>query len=381
MKKNIILLTLQVLIFQGLAQITIISSDMPYVPCTYYPVSASIAGFSNPIVGANMVWNYSSLVSSQNYQFSYLIANSTLYPDATIKDTSLSGTIIPGRVYYYTGFFKKTNDYFAYLGNQVFEQRYSIATVTGGVNDSAIFPVQHYPAALPVKSLVFPMTVGTNWNSIYVDVINFNLTIAAVALNNAPSTKKSYILRNDSIIGWGSLIVPTLSGPSLPAEVLMMKRISIVTDSFFIAGNPAPAALLANFGLSQGQQTITNRYLFWRKFAVYPLLVINYGSNNFTSPSSVFYDGMASNVGVVYNQKLDISLYPNPANEYLKIDLKNSNNIYKSIEIYSIQGVRIKKLESTDIKEIINISELESGIYFIRLNGNNVQNTYKFIKK
>ena len=383
MKKIILFIAFNVFIFGNImSQITINSGDMPFVPCNYIPVAAGLSGFTNPVVGNNIAWDYSSLTTSQTYLNSYLAANSTLYPDATLKDTSLNGTIIPGRVYYYTGFYKKTSEFFGYLGSQVFEQRYSIASVTGGANDSAIFPNQNYPVGTIAKTLIFPMTIGTNWSTAYTDAINFNLTIAAAALNNVPSIKKSYITRTDSVVGWGSMIVPTMSGPSLPAQVLMLKRISVVTDSFFIAGSPAPAALLSNFGLSQGQQTVSNRYMFWRKFAIYPMLIVNYGSNNFTTPSSVFFDGMANNVGFVEKLGNDISLFPNPANDYLSIDCKNlfqSKNI--KLQLYNIQGNLLKEIQENGLMKPIDISELSPGIYFVNIISSKINKTLKFIKK
>ncbi|MFY0599643.1 MAG: T9SS type A sorting domain-containing protein [Cyclobacteriaceae bacterium] len=73
-----------------------------------------------------------------------------------------------------------------------------------------------------------------------------------------------------------------------------------------------------------------------------------------------------------------ISLYPNPANEYINIIGKGVNNI-SSIEIYNVQGKLVinKQVDSNSI----DISSLNKGVYMVRINDNTGKiRTEKLIK-
>ena len=74
-----------------------------------------------------------------------------------------------------------------------------------------------------------------------------------------------------------------------------------------------------------------------------------------------------------------IALYPNPTSKVLSIDNKTSE-VITSVEIYSINGALIRKVQNTEIIESINVSDLEKGIYFIKLELNNQVLNYKFVK-
>lgn len=75
-----------------------------------------------------------------------------------------------------------------------------------------------------------------------------------------------------------------------------------------------------------------------------------------------------------------ISLYPNPTSDILNIDNSTSNEI-KNATIYSISGALVKEVKSTNSIESISVSELHSGIYFVKLLVNDEIINFKFIKK
>lgn len=72
----------------------------------------------------------------------------------------------------------------------------------------------------------------------------------------------------------------------------------------------------------------------------------------------------------------DISIYPNPATTEIKIDLPYVNNF--TSEIIDPNG---KTLLRTQNQNTINISNLKSGIYFLRLISGNYAYTQKIIKQ
>ena len=75
-----------------------------------------------------------------------------------------------------------------------------------------------------------------------------------------------------------------------------------------------------------------------------------------------------------------ISLQPNPADNY--IDLRvNSNVAVKEAVVYNAFGQMIQTVELTDNHARINLSEMAAGMYFVRVNGDNISATKKFIKR
>jgi len=68
-----------------------------------------------------------------------------------------------------------------------------------------------------------------------------------------------------------------------------------------------------------------------------------------------------------------INIYPNPANEYLSIQISGEENIYTSLSIYTIDGKLYyqKALSYDDFSIKVNTKFFSDGIYFIRLISNN----------
>jgi hypothetical protein len=72
-------------------------------------------------------------------------------------------------------------------------------------------------------------------------------------------------------------------------------------------------------------------------------------------------------LGIEQNDLNDsISIYPNPADDYLTIS--NNNTGIETIELYSVLGNKV--FEKTDINSLtksINISNLPSGVYLLKV--------------
>ncbi len=83
-------------------------------------------------------------------------------------------------------------------------------------------------------------------------------------------------------------------------------------------------------------------------------------------------------IGVKDNLFTDISIYPNPVKNELSISLKHN----AKITICDITGKHIKTLyKAKPGIRVINVSNFESGIYFITISRGTQNNTYKFIKQ
>jgi len=85
-------------------------------------------------------------------------------------------------------------------------------------------------------------------------------------------------------------------------------------------------------------------------------------------------------VGVTETELLNFRIYPNPASNELIIDGLNFNKM--KFEIYNLIGQKINNgiLEKTNSQKI-DISNLQSGVYLLKISNEEKVKTYKFIKK
>ncbi|MCX6257132.1 MAG: T9SS type A sorting domain-containing protein [Bacteroidia bacterium] len=361
------------------AQTPVILNDanMPFVAGQQYkPVGANMTGFVLPVAGSDQTWDYSSLVQTTSYLYTYVTPPTAEFPTATYADTGIAVSFIANTVYYTDYYYIINSSYVASLGSVNKKQEYNISAETGGAQDSCIFPAQTFSFDNPNLTMAFPATGNSEWNVDYTEKVNFQLSIAAYALNHVPCQRVSHITKKDTVIAWGTIIVPTNSGPSIPYQTLLVKRQYASADSFYMNGSPASSLLLTAFGLSQGQITKTNRYMFWRPESVYPALMVNFGSNDFTTPTSLFYDGFATPLGISEQGKTDCySVYPNPARDFIIVAANPGSNL----AIYDISGRILFQTKITGSIVNIPVDQLAAGMYFAKINDGNIILQKKFM--
>jgi Secretion system C-terminal sorting domain len=83
------------------------------------------------------------------------------------------------------------------------------------------------------------------------------------------------------------------------------------------------------------------------------------------------------NKGIVSNL---ITIYPNPANDKITIEISGKTN-ESNLAIVNIEGQELITRQITAPKTLIDISNLPSGVYFVRLTNNKTVSTWKFIKQ
>jgi len=79
------------------------------------------------------------------------------------------------------------------------------------------------------------------------------------------------------------------------------------------------------------------------------------------------------------NQKAIIEIYPNPATTTINIECDSKQNL--NLSIFNIVGECLLQRDFSSSKEEINISNLPSGLYFIRLNNPEGSVVKKFVKE
>lgn len=100
--------------------------------------------------------------------------------------------------------------------------------------------------------------------------------------------------------------------------------------------------------------------------------------NSMFNQQAVYSSVMLSNESF---EKLDFSLYPNPSEDYIEIQLNNefTNNV--SLELYNQIGLICKTEKLFSSKTRIETGDLSSGIYFVKIKTENETIVKKLIKK
>jgi beta-glucanase (GH16 family) len=74
-----------------------------------------------------------------------------------------------------------------------------------------------------------------------------------------------------------------------------------------------------------------------------------------------------------------IKLFPNPVTD--KLTIRYSENKPANVEVFSIYGQKLYGCELLEEDTIIDVSDFQNGVHFVRLYADSGMQTYKFIKK
>ncbi len=109
------------------------------------------------------------------------------------------------------------------------------------------------------------------------------------------------------------------------------------------------------------------------------LLVNNSASN----AGALYYVDMVSVTSIPLSTKenriSEFRIYPNPVNDILNINFKGSE--IKSIEIYNVLGQMVLVVTNAENTKNIDVSNLKSGSYFVKVKSDSGNSVAKFIKK
>jgi len=80
-------------------------------------------------------------------------------------------------------------------------------------------------------------------------------------------------------------------------------------------------------------------------------------------------------------KKLNVSIYPNPTTDILNIQTEENLPENTTAIVYDVTGKRVlnEPLQNSNLNNI-NVSNLNSGVYILQINGNRIDQTFKFIK-
>jgi len=287
------------------------------------------AGITEGSSGTSQVWNI-NVVDSATYTLSYVAPSSTTY-SGTFSGSNLAST-------------ENNSDYTFY---------------TTSANDMIIdgigSPATTYAYANTVKFFQYPCSYGTNFTD------NFSATYTS-------GGNTVYRSGNISFNADASGILNTSFGSF--GSVLRIKTVQNIKDSINVMGNPVVT------------NTVTTTYNFMDPAYKHPLFQVIYTAvtvmgNTINTKMVRTYDPNSNGLNELLKNN-NFSVYPNPANNLITV---NYNGVSPAnISITDITGkVVLQHLINSSRTEMLDISALNKGLYFITLNNGSEKNTRKLI--
>ncbi len=302
-----------------------------------------------PTTGENMIWDYTNLqfdTDDIEVTLRNPAGSDPQVPEANVINTFLAGGVLPGTIFEATFYRLLDDDGFRYLARKSGALDVGIGAVTGVPTDSLNFleTLDIYEEELPICQ--FPMHYGDVLPTINFTVSNdFLVTAQGFGLDHAPAQSKFYSSYEISISGWGTLRVndPT-TGEPVELEVLLQEVLESETDSFFLAGMPAPPTLLGAFGLVQDAKSQEKCYEFWAKGLNSPALIIfEFSDGTRTARVNPEVGGFISSTRKVAREYLPVAVSPNPANGHFQLQFEKTEASPWVFECSNLLGQTIQQ--------------------------------------
>lgn len=325
-------------------------------------------GMSLPTTGDNQVWDYSSIqTTGSGYTESYEAASNPAFPAATHTRTAYYGLAsfqLDGMTYFQN---TTTGEY--YMGNSYEEASFDL----NGMG-TLFIPTQANPYGSGHTDLQLPAQYNSSWQTDIHAPLNAEITLPLMGLDKAPTLYNQINMYRDTVVGAGTLKLPG----NVTVEALLVKSERTMLDSFYVAGQPAPTALLTALGLEQGSGYTLTYYRFYAAGIAGPLLTFN-GNNASTMWVEMRDDLSTTSVGTSENTTRPVQLYPNPVTGHaatLAFD-KTTNGAW-SITVRNMMGQTVQTLPVQQSAGAVTVQialdpTLANGTYFYEIRNENAE--------
>jgi hypothetical protein len=86
-------------------------------------------------------------------------------------------------------------------------------------------------------------------------------------------------------------------------------------------------------------------------------------------------------LSVKENAFANFTIYPNPADNVLNISLNNTNELPETVRVFNVLGQAVVTKSVTNSSDLnVNVSSLQKGIYFVRIENETTSGVVKFVK-
>jgi len=108
----------------------------------------------------------------------------------------------------------------------------------------------------------------------------------------------------------------------------------------------------------------------------------NKNGNNLYLDNIWVYEGAEPSVSIVENNNLnEISIYPNPTNDNIVINLKGNDLDNASIQLFDILGKVVYSKQMLKQEQTVHLGNFKQGVYLLKFNNNKGSKVYKVIKR
>lgn len=339
MKKLFTSILLLVLAFHLRAQITIERSDytlQPNVPVKGWRMAP--AGVTAPQEGAGVTWDFSGQALTGQSNYTKSTANDPDFPDANLADATLALQL--GLVPQPITFFERLDDSgYATIGRKTSEIRVPSQSITGGPNDTITFLAKTNIYEEENYFFQFPLNYQdvTSYN-ITIEV-DFEITVAAFGLDHVPAGQLAYISATDTVVGYGTLILPNPDGTGpVSMEALLTRRNRTRLDSFFLAGQPAPQVMLNVLGLTQGEVSQRTEYTFYVKGLSRSAISMSFDDGDIEISMADDIRNLVSSTPKVAANLLPTAVFPNPTTGRFQVAFDKSDARDWTFSLYNPLG-------------------------------------------
>ncbi len=347
-------------------------SDLPQsaytLPKTFFKKELSWFGsIAAPLPSVNQSWNYGSYVVAGSSAFQFLNVREDYFPGANMRREGaadyIKGNFIPYDVYY-----NLDADGFKEMGRHYFEFGLDLEYVSGTPGDSLYIPEQNVSATpQPAYQLRYPQTYTDQYNYDVTYSVEGMVTFSLAGYDHLPFVKKTTEMYEVTAAGWGTAVVPAPGGVSEALPALLQRVKITVTDSFFVDGQPAPAPLLAFFGLPSGAAvTFSHTYLYHGR-SFMPLLHFQHNDGDFGPVDNLYliYDELGT-TGVDEVAADPVMPFPNPCTDWLFVPVTEAGTF---IKLYDLNGREIvsRYFPQAGLAELYIPSEIKSGLYLLQI--------------
>ena len=242
---------------------------------------------------------------------------------------------------------------------------------------------------ITAKGFEWKATTGGTYTQIAGTGTGNNFTANLTGLTaNTGYTFRAFITFNGQTVTGNEMTFTTQNQDVEPCDVPTGVTVSAVTDeSITITWNNAAGVNSWNIqyrpvgGTLSSATSNTNSYTIngLQPETTYEIQVqANCGGGNLSEWSSAVTG--TTTVGIDSWLANSVSLYPNPAKEYVDIRVDGDLNV-KTMEVYDVYGKLLNTVIVTENPTRINISGLANGMYFVRVTTEEGMVTKTFVKK
>ena len=299
-------------------------------------------------LGADQSWDFSTITTA-NTQNNATIA----YSDATNNQAAPTGSTIIESKNAITFYYKGSTNMLEILG-------YTDASSHFSVPENSGITARNWPYA-------YSNSINDQGNGTY-----------STSIQNVPSTGNISPQFNSKFAGYGTLKAP---------DGTIYQNVILVVDSLIYSIDFIPQP-----GVNAGAGTNQFSYKFYienEKFPVVNMITTYNTQFAFSGMNVLLWEQQKTTIieqksaemlvgnGINDLVKENVTLYPNPANNYISL---KSNNI-KTVEIININGTSVKQINGNELNNI-NIETLSNGMYTVKMIDFNDQPSFtKLIKQ